>query len=91
MNIKLPFPRRSVAARGEAIYRKKIRPLVYPAMKGKIVAIDVESEDYEIDDDDAQAHLRLWARRPNARTWTERIGYRAVDKIGGSMIPDDDD
>lgn len=90
MNIRLPFLDRSIDARGQAIYRKKIMPLVYPQMKGKIVAIDVDSGDYEIDDDDAQAHVRLWARRPNARTWTECVGYRSVDKIGGSAIPYDD-
>ena len=42
MNIKLPFPRRSVASRGKAIYQKKILPLVYPQEKGKIVVIDIQ-------------------------------------------------
>ena len=85
MNIKLPFPRRSVASRGKAIYQKKILPLVYPQETGKIVVIDISSGDYEIDADDAQALVRLLARRPHARTWTERIGYRAVDSIGGGV------
>ena len=91
MNIRLPFPRRSVAARGQAIYRKKIRPLVYPAMKGKIVVIDVDSGDYEVDDDDARAFETLLARRPGAHTWAERVGYRALYGTGGAAIPDDDE
>ena len=86
MNIKLPFPRRSVASRGKAIYQKKILSLVYPQEKGKIVVIDISSGDYEMDADDAQALVRLLARRPHARTWTERIGYRAVDSIGGVSL-----
>lgn len=84
MNIKLPFPRRSVAARGEAIYRKKIKPLVYPEMKGQIVVIDVDSGDYEIDDDDASAFETLMTRRPGARIWAERVDYRALYSTGGS-------
>ena len=91
MNIRLRFPRRSIDARGEAIYRNKIRPLVYPAMRGKIVVIDVDSGDYEIDDEDLKATMKLLARRPNARTWGERIGYKGVESLGGGMIPDDDD
>ena len=91
MNIRLPFLDRSIAGRGQAIYRKKIRPLVYTQMKGQIVVIDVNSGDYEIDDDDARAFETLIARRPGARTWVERVGYRAVDTIGGSLLPEDDD
>ncbi|MCY4447822.1 MAG: hypothetical protein OXE02_03115 [Chloroflexi bacterium] len=91
MNIKLPFPRRSIAARGHAIYRKKVRPLVYPQMKGRIVVIDVDSGDYEVDDDDARAFETLLTRRPGARTWAERVGYRALYSTGGAAIPDNDE
>ena len=90
MNIRLRFPRRSIDARGEAIYRNKIRPLVYPAMRGKIVVIDVDSGDYEIDDDDARAFESLLTRRPGARTWAERIGHRALYSTGGGVTPDGD-
>ncbi len=90
MNIRLPFLDRSIAGRGQAIYRKKIRPLVYPEMKGQIVVIDVDSGDYEIDDDDARAFEALLTRRPGARTWAERVGYRALYSTGGGAIPDDD-
>ena len=91
MNIKMRFMSRSIDARGQAIYRKKIRPLVYPAMKGKVVVIDVDSGDYEIDDEDLEATTKLLARRPNARTWGERIGYKGVESFGGGLIPYDDD
>lgn len=90
MNIRLPFLDRSIAGRGQAIYRKKIKPLVYPQMKGKVVVIDVDTGDYEIDDEDLEATMKLLARRPNARTWGERIGYKGVEGFGG-LIPDGDD
>ena len=91
MNIRMRLPQRGIAARGQAIYRKKIRPLVYPQMRGKIVVIDVDSGDYEIDDDDARAFQTLLQRRPGARTWAERVGYKALYSTGGGATPDDDD
>ena len=91
MNIRLPFLDRSIDARGQAIYRKKIKPLVYPQLKGKVVVIDVDTGDYEIDDEDLEATTKLLARRPNARTWGERIGYKGVESFGGGLVPDDDD
>ncbi len=90
MKIRFPFPRRSVAARGHAIYRKKVRPLVYPREKGKVVIIDVRSGDYEIGADSLAATDRLLARRPDAVMWGERIGYKAVAGFGG-FPPEDDD
>ena len=83
MNIKLPFPRRSVASRGKAIYQKKILPLIYPQEKGKIVVIDISSGDYEIDADDAQALVRLLARHPHARPtapspYSKAAGLRGI-------------
>ena len=44
----------ALLAKGQAIYRAKIRPPVAPRMmdpqhKGKMVVIDVESGDYEVD------------------------------------------
>ena len=40
-----------IAARGEKIYQEQIKSLVYPAEKGKYLTIDVESGDYELDED----------------------------------------
>lgn len=41
---------------------------------GKFVAIDVDSGDYEIDEDDYAAVNRLRTRRPAAQVWLERVG-----------------
>lgn len=90
MNISLPFLRRSTAARGHAIYRKKVRPRYHPEHKGEFVAIDVRSGDYVIDPDDMAATDGLLARRPNAVIWTERIGYKGTASFGGPLPEDDD-
>ena len=74
------------ARRGRELYQKAIRPQVETAANiGKIVSIDVETGDYEIDDDQVKAAERLRSRRPSADIWSERIGYDAVYAVGGSL------
>jgi len=48
---------------------------VDPHEKGKFVVIDIYSGDYEIDERDADASVRLLNRRPDALTWAVRVGY----------------
>ncbi len=73
-----------VATVGRVIYRDKILPLMKAEDKGKVVVIDVNSGDYEIGLDDAAAMFRLLERHPDAFTWTERVGYAAVHRMGFS-------
>ena len=70
------------AAKGRAIYDEKIRAIVEadPAQKGRVVAIDVRSGEYEIADSHADAVIRLKGRCPDAYTWAERVGFPAVGK-----------
>jgi hypothetical protein len=46
------------------------------------VAIDVSSEDFEIDSNDFVATERLRNRHPNARMWLARIGRKAAYRFG---------
>ena len=67
-----------IAARGEAIYRERIRPQVKSVAKGSFVVIDIESGDYEVGAGDASATRRLLDRRPGAVTYGVRVGHRAA-------------
>lgn len=58
---------------------------------GKVVAIDVRSGDYEIADKGIDATVGLIARRPDAFIWRERVGFNAVNSIGGSLRRINDD
>ena len=75
---------------GRAIYREKIRPLVHPQHKGKLLVIDLETGDYEMDYSSAQARDRLEERNPECFTYTVRVGFRAAFHFGGSRTPDDE-
>ena len=49
---------------------------------GKFVAIDVETGDYEIDEDDYAAVARLRSRKPAADIWLMRAGYPTTYRMG---------
>ncbi len=66
-----------IATVGRAMY-EEIRGELEATQKGKVVVIDVKSGDYEIGDNDLEATLRMFERKPNALTWGEKIGYPAI-------------
>ena len=72
----------TVESRGETIYEQKIRSRMGEEEQGMYVVIDVESEDYELDSDDATATARLMARRPGAVTYAVRVGGQAAYRMG---------
>jgi len=49
---------------------------------GRIVAIDIETGDYELADDTLGACQALIARRSDAQIWCVRVGHRAVERFG---------
>ena len=71
-------PRRNLdelANRGGDIFDRRVRPALRPEDDGKFVAIDVDTGEYEIDEDDYTAVARLRSRKPAAEIWLMRAGY----------------
>jgi hypothetical protein len=75
------------ARMGTELYEQKIRPLVEAGNHGKIVAIDVDTGEYEVDADGLTAAHRLFARRPGAQIWSVRIGFPYVTRFGYRVRP----
>lgn len=69
--------------RGDDILQRVVRPAVQPEQENQFVAIDIESEQFEVDIDDYTASERLLKRVPDAQIWIARIGHRAAYRIGG--------
>ena len=67
---------------GDEIYERDIRSQVESANHGKIVAINVDTGDYAIDDTGLSAAERLLAQDPNADIWCLRVGYGALRSFG---------
>ena len=78
-------PRRSpeeVARIGQAIYERRVKPLLTPEDHGKYVAIDVATEEYEVDSDDYTAVMKVHDRNPGAEVWLVRAGFPTAHKLG---------
>ena len=74
-----------VESRGEEIYERQIRRNVEVGNKGKFVVIDIETGDYEVDEDDLQATKRALAKRSVAVLYGVRIGYPTAYALGGHI------
>ena len=81
----MPTTRRTLdelARIGGDIFDRKVRPTLRPEDDGKFVAIDVETGDYEIDNDDYAAVARLRSRKPAADVSLMRAGYPTTYRMG---------
>lgn len=84
MAVRQPqYSKEEFASRGDEIYESQVRPKVEAGNRGKIVAIDLETGDFEIDASEIAACDRLEARYPEAQIWIVRIGSRHVRRFGG--------
>jgi hypothetical protein len=80
------YSKEEIARRGQELYESGIRQQIEAGNEGKIVAIDIETGDFEVDETVLAATARLFERRPDAQPWVIRIGYRAVDRFGARSL-----
>lgn len=78
-------PRRNaeeVASLGREVYERQVRPKLPPEAHGKFIALDIITGEYELDDDDYTAVMRLHGRIQGAEVLLLRVGYPAAHKMG---------
>jgi hypothetical protein len=75
----------SIAQRGKDCYASLRDQVELADNVGKLIAIDLETGDYEIGEDLLTISFRLKSRHPNAEMWAERIGFNAVYTVGGTL------
>jgi len=78
------YPYGEVSRRGQEIYERQIRAQIEEGNKGKILVIEIESGDYELDADAIEAAHRAHAKHPDGVFYAIRIGYPAFSKVGGA-------
>ncbi len=84
MAVRQPrYSKEDLVKRGDLIYQTQIRPQVEAGNHGKIVAIDIETGDFEVDVREIAAFNKLEARHPEAQIWIVRVGSRRVRRFGG--------
>ena len=82
----LRFSAEEVQRRAEEIYERDLRKQVETSENiGKVLVIDIETGDYEMDADEIAATHRALAKHPGAALWALRIGYDAMHALGGAL------
>jgi len=76
------YSTKEIATRGREIYEKQLRQQLEPGNNGKYLVIDIETGEYEIDDDGDAASLRARKKNPDGVRYGMRVGYRAWGRIG---------
>jgi hypothetical protein len=75
-----------VARRAKQLYENSIRQNVELEDNiGKMVVIDIETGEYEVDKTGLQAARHLSEKNPKARLFGIRIGYNVAASFGGVM------
>ncbi|MBM4033694.1 MAG: hypothetical protein FJ291_18200 [Planctomycetes bacterium] len=75
-----------LARRGQAYYDEHLRARLEPEHDGRFLALDVETGDYEVDEDEMAAIQRARAKHPQTLFYVLRIGHRAAHRIGGKSL-----
>ncbi|MGB0562273.1 MAG: hypothetical protein ACPGVO_10765 [Spirulinaceae cyanobacterium] len=79
------YPKAELADREQKLYESGIRQQVEAGNEGKIVAIDIETGDFEVAETVVAATNRLFERHPDAQPWIIRISHRAVYHFGSTI------
>jgi len=80
------YSKEEIARRGQDLYESDIRQQIEAGNEGKIVAIDIETGEFEVGDTVMAATDSLFERQPDAQPWTLRVGYTAVYHFGSRSL-----
>ena len=70
-----------LAKAGEEIYETRLKALLEPKYRGKIVAIEVESGEYFLGDREVEAFEKGRKKHPAKVFYFKRVGFRAVHTV----------
>ncbi len=70
------------ARRGTEMYERLIRRKVEATQAGEVVALDIDTGEYEVAYESLTAAQRLLACFPDAQIWCVRVGQPAVHRFG---------
>lgn len=69
---------KEIANKGRAIYNTKLKRKLERKDKGKFVVIDIDTEEYFVDDRSEEALTKAKKARPKDTFYLHRIGYPAA-------------
>ena len=75
-----------IVARGKEIYEQKLKSKLESQNLGKYLVIDIETGEYEMDEDDLRAVLRAYQKNPAGARFEMQIGYATSGTIGNALL-----
>ncbi len=75
-----------IVQRGRAIYDRDLRARLEAEHRGRFAAVDPDTGDYTVADDELGAVHALRERRPGVRPFILRIGSRVTYRVGARAI-----
>ena len=75
-----------IVTRGKEIYEKRLRQKLEAHNLGKFLVIDIETGDYELDDDDVTASRKASRKNPDGARFGMRIGSSTSGTIGNALM-----
>ena len=78
---QLKYSPEEFATKGSELYRDLVLPKLSGDCDGKIVAIDIETGEFELAENTLAAAAKMFDRIPDAQLWFERVGAEAVHKF----------
>ena len=81
----LRYSTAEIVARGKEIYDNQLREKLEPHNIGKFLVIDVETGEYEMDEDDLAASRRASLKKPDGVRFGMRIGSLTSGTLGNAL------
>ena len=79
---KRRYSKEEFARRGDALVESQVRPHLTAADADKLVAIDIETGEYELDKNEMKAAERLRKRVPDPQIWLVHVTLGYLHRFG---------
>ena len=66
---------------GKELYERTVKPVIPAGNDGRVVAVDIQSGEFELADDALTSAQNLRARLPEAVIYVARVGYPGLHTI----------
>lgn len=80
------YSSKEIAERGQALFEREISSQLDASARGKFLALDIETGEFEIDADEKAALKRAQAKHPNAALYLVRIGHPTAYRLGRKAL-----
>lgn len=83
-NVKPKYSKEEFSRRGQEIFEQQVADQVKGLDPDKILAIDIDTGDFEVGDEILETVDRLRQRKPEAQVLIRRVGPRPVMRFGSA-------